>query len=792
MGRNKVFTFINVSGLAIGMAACMLILLFVQDELSYDSYHDNSDRIYRVTREWKNADGETSLHLGHVAPPFGPLISNDFEGIVEHTVRFLNDDPLMTYTEGDKKIEEERFFFVEANVFDVFSYEMLDGDPETALKEPNSLVLTASTAQKYFGDENPMGKTLNYDNVMDMKVTGIVADVPHNSHFQFDILCSFQTVENFFGRERLMQNYGSNNYSTFLLLKEGYDPKDLEAKFPDFLDKHMGQTNGIDASQRNRLHLWALTDIHLHSNLDSEIEANSDIVYVYIFSIIAALILLIACFNFINLSTAQSSKRAKEVGLRKVIGAHRMTLVRQFLTESLVLSLLALGVALVLVHTVLPAFNNFLQRDLAMNYANNGFTLMLLVGITLISGLVAGSYPAFYLSAFQPSTILRGDTVSGKRSPLRSMLVVMQFAISIALIIGVGIVQDQLEFVRTKPLGFDKEDLVVLPINSEIYNKYESLKTQWLSQPGISDVTISSRVPSGRLLDSQNCKAEIDGEMENINLRIADIHVGHDYFNTYNMEFVAGRNFDRRLASDSTEAFILNESSVEAIGWASAEDAIDKKFNYGMRQGRIVGIVKDFHFENLRQEIAPMAFFITSGRANVVSMRVHGTARAETLQYLEDQWAFLRPGFPFTPYMVEDRFNEQYSEDERLGKVIAGFSLLAVIIAALGLFGLASYTAEQRTREIGIRKVLGASVSQILILLTKRFTLLVIIGFILAAALSTYFMDWWLESFAYATQLNMSSFLFAGLAAIFIAWFTVAYHSLKAATGNPVEAIRQE
>lgn len=794
MMRSKIFTLINVLGLAIGMAACILILLFVRDEMSYDGYHENSDNIYRVSREFFNRDGESSLHLGHCAPPYCPLLKEDFDGTIVEAVRFRNGyRPLLTYEE--KQFEEERFFWVDPEVFDIFSWKMIEGDPKEALAEPNKLVLTESAARKYFGDEDALGKTINYNNQGDLLITGIIEDVPHNSHFQIDMLGSFATLENFLGRERMMQNWGSNNYSTYLLLKEGYDPADLEAQFPDFLDRHMEIHNGtVMPHQWTALHLMPLKDIHLYSHLDSEIEANSDISMVYIFLIIALFVLVIACINFINLSTARSTKRAKEVGLRKVIGANRPILIRQFITESLLISLIALGVSVLLVEISLPFFNDFIERRLELNYFGDGFSLPLLAGIALLSGLVAGSYPAFYLSSFKPITILRKNshTSSGGRSPLRNVLVVVQFTISIALIIGVGIVQQQLDFVRNKPLGFEKENLVVLPLSDEMYENYEQLKPRLLQKPGINQITIASRVPSGRLLDSQGGTIEKDGEMQNISFRLADVHVGHDYLKTLKVPMIAGRDFDVKLASDSSEAFILNRAAIDRMGYKDPEEAVGSRMTYGGRTGRVIGITEDFHFESLHQSIMPVVFVVTQGRAGSMVFRINENNRQDVLAYLEEEWKTLRAGFPFTSYFINDEFSEQYNEEDRLSSVVNYFSILAIVIAALGLLGLASFTAERRFKEIGIRKVMGANVSQILILLTRNFTLLVLLGFVLAIPIAWYTMSQWLDSFAYQVNLSVGPFLWAGGVAILLAWLTISWQAYRAATRNPIDALRQE
>ncbi len=791
--KYKQITFINIFGLAVGMTACILILLFVQHELSYDRYHEKADRIYRVSREWRNEDGTTNLHLGHAAPPFAPLLENDFPGVVLQAVRLIDDSPLITYEEGNKQIVEEDFFFADPDIFQVFTFPMLQGDPKTALQEPNTVVLTESTARKYFGEENPLGKTLNYNNSVDMKVTGVVEDVPSNSHFHFGMLASFTMVENFFGIDNLMSNWGNNSFSTFLLLPEGYDPEDLQAQIPGFLDKHLGEYQGIPASRFNFLHLWPLTDIHLHSHLDSEIEPNGDIAYVYIYTIIALFILGIACINFMNLSTARASRRAKEVGVRKVMGALRTTLIKQFVSESMVIAVFSLLLAVLLTTLFLPYFNNFLGKMLSLNVAENFFVLLLLVGIVMVVGLVAGSYPAFFLSAFQPASILRGGGhPKGKHTHLRAGLVVLQFTIATALVVGVITIEKQLDYVKSKPLGFNKENLVALPANQEIYNQFELIKAQLIEQPGISDVTLSSRIPSGRLLDSQDAQAEVDGQMKDVNFRIADVHVDHDFLNSLQSTFVAGRNFDFERVSDSTEAFIINEATVKAIGWPSAEEAVGKEFHYGDRQGYIIGVVQDFHFESLHQPIAPIVFMVTGGRFNNVIVRIKEGAMEQTLDYLKERWAYLQPGYPFTYFTIHDRFDQQYTSEDKLSKVVQYFSMLAIIIAALGLVGLASYTAELRFKEIGIRKVLGASVGQILLLLTRSFTWLVLLAFLIACPLAWYLMQQWLDTFAYHDTLHWWAFLAAGAFSILIAWVTVGSQTIRAAASNPVESLRSE
>lgn len=794
--KNPGYSFINIFGLALGMGVSILILLYVQYELSYDTYHENSDRIVRVSRQWFNSDGETSLHLGHVAPPFAPLLEEDFDGTIEEAVRFLQVNPLIRYE--DKTFVEDRFFFADAEVFDVFSWEMLKGDPETALTYPDGLVLTEQTARKYFGDEDPVGKTLELEyqgTRLPFQVNGVVEDVPENSHFKFDFLASMEPVIQFYGgREQMMSNYGSNNFATYLLLPDGYDHTRLEAQLPDFIDRHMAANQqGVKASQGTQLNLWPLTDIHLYSNLDSEIEANGNVEYVYLFTAIALFILLIACINFMNLSTARSSQRAVEVGLRKVVGADRGSLIRQFIGESMILAVIALALALIFVQLMLPFFNEYLAINAGLDLMENWGQLAGLAGVVLFVGLIAGSYPAFFLSGFQPASVLKGTfSVGSSHRQFRSVLVVTQFTISIALIASMAVVYNQLEFMRSKDLGFDKENIAVLPSGENINSNYENIRQRLLGHPGIINVSVSSRVPSGRLLDSQGTQAEVNGELQQINTRIADIHVSHNFMETFGIELVAGRNFDINLASDSTEAFILNESAVKAIGWSSAEEAIDKEFRYGGRSGRVIGVTNNFNFESLHQSIAPIVFLIPQNRIRNVAVKIRGDMRTETLNYLEEQWATLRPGYPFDYFFVEDNFDRQYENEERLGEIFGYFSLLAIIIAALGLFGLASFTAQQRVKEIGIRKVLGAKISQIVLLLSRKFTLLVITAFIIAVPITWYGMERWLGDFAYHIEMSIWTFLMAGGVALLVAWLTISYQSLKAALMNPVNSLRSE
>ncbi|MDR7131749.1 putative ABC transport system permease protein [Algoriphagus sp. 4150] len=794
--KNPLYMFINVFGLAVGMAVSILIFLFVQHELSYDTYHAKSERIYRISRSWSNANGEVSLHLGHLAPPFGPIIKSNFEDEVEKAVRFFNTGLLIK--SGANTFVEDEFFFADPEVFDVFSWKMLEGDPKAGLLESDGVLISEDMAKKYFGDLGAVGKELlaEVDGLkMTFQVRGVFENIPDNSHMHPDFIASMNPVVEFYGgMEPFMSNFGSNNFSTYVLLKEGVDYNVLESRFPAMIDRTMGEAQaGIPMSKTTALSLWPLEDIHLYSNLDSEIEANSNIDYVFVYVAVALFILLIACINFMNLSTARSSLRSMEVGVRKVMGADRVRLVKQFMGESFVMTFISLFLAVIIAYIFLPVFASFTHKELSLNFIQHPEYLLALIGLAIGVGLLAGSYPALFLSGFSPFKVLKGTFKVGKgHENFRSILVVGQFALSVMLIVAVIVVVRQLDFMQSKDLGFDKEDIVVLPSSPMINENYQIIKDRLLNNPGISAVSISSRVPSGRLLDSQGGSAEINGEMSQLDVRIADIHVGHEFLDTYGIPIVAGRNFDFKMASDSTEAFILNESAIREIGWSSPEEAIGKKFNYGGRSGFVTGVMKDFHFESLHQPIVPIVFMITQDRSSRVSLKIGKATKEKTLAYLESEWAVLHAGFPFEPIFVDEGFNRQYEAEQRVKTIFTFFSALAVLISVLGLLGLTTFATEQRTREIGIRKVMGAETGNILMLLGKDFMKLVLIGFLIAVPLSWFGMTSWLEDFAYRIGINWTVFLWAGLIAGPIAAGTVMLQSLKAALANPVKSIKSE
>ncbi len=783
------YSLINIMGLAIGMACCILILFFVFDELSYDKFHENHDRIYRVTRQWFNEDGVVSLHLGQVAPPIGPLLENDFPEIV-HAVRIIGSGGLLV-GRNDNFFLEPRFVFAEEDFFNVFSYEMIAGDPATALRDPMIVVITQEMAQKYFGSENPLGQsiTVKSDPIkVDMTVSGVIKTMPHNSHFHADILGSFKTYEAMVG-EAEMRNWGRNNYNTYLLLEENYDISQLKNQLDPFIDRHMSQ----GMSERTKLFLQKLTDIHLYSHLDSEIEANSDITYVYIFSIIAVFVLLIACINFMNLATARSAGRAKEVGLRKVVGAQRSQLIRQFLGESTITAVISLLIAIVMVILILPKFNQFVGRSLSFNLGSNLVLVFLLFLFAISVGILSGIYPALFLSAFKPVRVLKGKLDIGKKGfSFRTVLVVFQFTISIVLIICVSVVSSQLSYMQTRNLGFEKEHVVVLPSSPAIVKNLDSFKSRLLLNPSILSISAAKRVPSGRLLDSSGASVLSGETSQPITFRIAQLRVDHDYIPTFKMEMAAGRNFSREIRTDSSQAFILNETAIRKIGWKTPEEAIDQGFGYGSRKGQIVGVVKDFHFESLHQEISPIVMLLSSTSLTQISIRINSLNIPQTMAFLQDIWSEMRPEYPFSYYFIDENFDQLYRSEENLSRIFSYFAFLSIFIGCLGLFGLASYTAERRTKEIAVRKVLGASSGSLVLLLSKEFSKWVLLANVLAWPIGYIVMSRWLQDFAYRSGIGIGVFFLAGGLAWVIAFLTVSYQTIKASLADPVSALKYE
>jgi len=793
--KHKGFTFINIAGLSIGLTCFLLIALYVKDELSYDRFNENADRTYRVTRVFKSNDGTVSLHLGHVAPAFMQYFENDFSE-AEQITRLFSANAVMNRPENlEKKYQESKMYFAEANLLKVFSIKMLSGNADKVLANPFTIAISKTTAEKYFGKQDPIGKLLRLDNKYDFTVSGVYEPLPSQSHFHADALMSMSTLndERIYGKENMKQDWGGNNFATYFLMPKGYDIARLESRIKPFLDKNLPVYEGRKGSQYSDLVFQKLTDIHLHSHLDSEHEANGDIKYVYTFSAIAFFILLIACINYMNLATARSAGRAKEVGLRKVVGAVRSQLIGQFLSESLLLTILSLIIALVATVLLIPVLNDFANKALTFSGLFDGGFILLILGIIFFTGVLAGSYPAFFLTAFQPVEVLKGKVKNAmKNGRLRQVLVVMQFSIACILIISTGVIYQQLSFMMNQNAGYKKDQVIVMRSGNDNSVDFESFKQELKRQAGVKNVTHSSRTPTGRLLDSQGAKVAKGDSIAPTSTEIKALSVDHDFLSTYEIPLVAGRDFSRAFKSDDSTAYILNEAAVRSIGWKNNADAIDELFEYGGNKGKVIGVVKDFHFESLHQKIVPMVMLINKGWRNWLSISISAGNFQNSIASVENTWKTYMPNTPFSYQFLDERFNNQYQAEQKQRSLFMLFAGISIFISCLGLFALAAFMAEQRRKEIGVRKVLGASVSSITTLLSKDFIKLVLISIVIASPIAWYAMSSWLADFAYRINIQWWIFPAAGLIAVLIAVLTVSYQAISAALVNPVKSLKSE
>ena len=791
------YTSINLIGLAVGIACGLLILLFVRDELGFDRFHEKADQIHRVVLTGHFAGNDLNAPI--TPAPMAAALVADFPEVLTATrispPRFTGQ---MMVQRDDKKFLEEGLAFVDSTFFDIFTFPLLQGNPKTALEAPRTIVLTQSMAEKYFSGEDPINQTLILADTSTYRVTGVIADVPSNSHFQFDFLASITSL----GPQALNEFWISNNFFTYLVLQPGYDPAQLEAKLTAFFKQYAGpqiyEALGISFDEfvagGNTLNysLQALTDIHLHSHMQFELSPNGDITYVYLFSVVAVFILLIACINFMNLATARSAGRAKEVGMRKALGSSRAQLVRQFLTESTLLAFLATVLAVGLVVLLLPSFNTLAGKEISAAFLGTAPVLLGLVALAVMVGFLAGSYPAFYLSAFRPATVLKGTIQAGKRrSLLRDGLVVFQFAISIGLIAGTLVVYNQLNYVRNKTLGFDKEHVVVIQRAQELDDQTTAFKQELLTHSAVVSVSSMSSMPGGLIGQTAY---QPEGASGNETFIMAPVFADFDYAKTLGMEIATGRDVSRDFATDTT-VYLINEAAVKALDW---EDPLGKHLvqigatQSGAFNGEIVGVLKDFHFASLHQEIGALTVRVFEGPLPFIAVRIRPDDIPGALSFMEEKWRTFAPDQPFEYSFLDQDFDALYQAEQRLGKIFIAFAIFAILIACLGLFGLASFTAEQRTKEIGVRKVLGASVPQLVVLLSKEFTLLVVIAFVIAAPLSFFAMKDWLKEFAYHANIGLEIYVLAGVLALVIAWLTVSYQSIRAAMANPVDSLRYE
>jgi len=778
--RHRVFSFINIMGLTVGMTACLLIFLYVRFELSYDKFHPKADRIYRMVSDLKTPS-ETVLNSGP-AWAVGPHLQFDLPEVEAFTR--VNLDNLLV-RKGEIKFIENGAIWADSAFFTIFNFPLLKGDARSALTQPFSIVLSETAAKKYFGKEDPMGKSLLITGEgKPAMVTGVMKDIPENTLIKSEVVLSMSTITTYWakGINDEWANYGPY---TFVLLKPGSNAQALQKKLPAFLDKW----NGAEMRKFQMfptLFLEPLKDVYLKSTRES---SKGNMMNVYVFSIIALFILVIACINFINLTTARASERAKEVGIRKVAGAVRSQLARQFIGESVIICLIAFLLTLGLSSLLLSPFNQLAGKIISTGIFQNAGLLFLLLGIALLIGLLAGIYPAFVLSSFKPIMVLKGRYATGaKGSILRKSLVITQFAISTALIIGTIIVYSQMQYMRSRNLGFSKDQVMVVDTNGD--DKTANLQQLVSRIPNVKATSLSGSVPGSGHPGAYSQVENVKGDLQIANLDL--YFVDFDYIPLYDIKMAAGRPFDRAYKTDSSKAMILNEAAVKILGYHSPQDAIGKRFKQWGREGQIIGVIKDFHYHSLQSPIKPLTMRIEWNRFGLLSVKVNPANTQATIAAIEKEFKTVIPNRPFSYYFMDEFFDRQYRSEERFGRLFLDFAALAIFISCLGLLGLASYSTMQRTREIGIRKVMGASVSNIINLLSKEFLKLVIISFFIAAPVAWYLMNKWLLDFAYRTVISWWVFAGAGMLAVLIALLTISFQAFKAAVANPVKALRTE
>ncbi|HYH14414.1 MAG TPA: ABC transporter permease [Flavisolibacter sp.] len=780
--RRKGFSFINIMGLAIGITACFLIFLYVRFELSYDSFHSKAPHIYRLVTDVKTPS--ETIHAGITSWPMAPNIKADFPEVASF-VRINKTDVLVR--KGDKKFQEGQVLWADSSFFNVFDFSLIKGNQQAVLKELFSIVLSESSAKKYFGKEDPIGQTLLlYGESYPAKVTGVMKDIPENSHIKADMLISMATLTQNFNPEQ-DQQWTNFDATTYLLLKPGTNVKALEQKFPAFLQRHIGKE--MDENKMSfTLFLEPLNDIYLKSTREDNIE-NGSVSNIYTFSIIAVFILLIAGINFVNLTTARSTERAKEVGIRKVAGAERTQLMRQFIGESLILSLIAFGIAIGLSALLLPSFNQLAGKEISAGIFTNMKNIGLLLLATIGIGLLAGIYPALVLSSFRPIAVLKGQySKSSKGILLRKGLVVAQFTISIALIIGTIVVYNQTLYMRSQDLGFHKDQMIILDTYGD--EGTNALKQELAALPGVKSTALSSSVPG-----ASHSTAYSEMENRNGDFQVANVDlyfVDFDYINQYKFKVVAGRTFSRDHGTDTTQAMVLNEAAVKMLGYTSPQEAVGRRFRQWGREGKIIGVIKNFNYQSLQESIKPLSLRIEPTRSSLLSVNVSADNMPATIGAIENKWKSLLPKRPFSYYFLDEFFDRQYRSEERFGRLFFNFAILAIFISCLGLLGLASYSTIQRTKEIGIRKVMGASIMNIVNLLSKDFLQLIIVSFFIATPIAWYFMHNWLNDYEYRINISWWVFVAAGILALIMALVTVSFQAIKAALSNPVKNLRTE
>ena len=799
--KNKFYTSINIIGLAVGLATCLLILLYVLDELNYDRYNVNADRIYRVNNEVKFGGNYFDMA---VAPALlGSTMVREMPQVEQYTrLRWYGS---FLVKKGNENIQEGRVGFADSTLFDVFTLPMLAGNPKTALKEYHSLVITEKIAKKYFPQDaanniaNIVGKTMLINDTGNYKITAVIRDVPAQSHFNFDFFVPM--IEDAGSNE---DNWLSENWVTYILLKKNTDVKQVEAQLNPMMDRHVGPelksviNQNLDDFKKGggyvRASLTPLTDIHLHSNKIGEIDGNGNAQFVYIFSAIALLILLIACVNFMNLSTARSSNRAKEVGVRKVLGSLKKNLVQQFLTESLLISFIALIFSILIAWLLLPYFDQLAGKDIHPAILIQPKMLFSLVTLMLIVGLLAGSYPAFFLSAFQPIDVLKGKLSAGfKRSWLRNVLVVFQFVISIILIFGTVVIYNQLNYIHNKDIGFNRNQVLIINHTDALRDQAATFRNELSQISGVQDATMSGYLPVNynRSNDAFFTSPALDSKTA---MSMQNWRVDENYIPTLDLKVLQGRNFSPQLPTDST-GIIINEAAAKFL---ATKDILNKKLyeikdmnTKSLEEWHIIGVIKNFNFSSLRDVITPLTLKLGKDNGNI-SVRINSSDVPNVLAQIKNKWKAIAPSQPFDYSFMDEDFNKLYEAEQRTGKIFITFAVLAILIACLGLFGLVTYAAEQRVKEIGIRKVLGANVANIVTMISKDFLKLVLVASLIAFPIAWWGKSKWLEGFAYRVCIGWWVFCIAGIVALLIAVLTISFQAIKAAVSNPVKSLRTE
>ncbi|MBI9072227.1 MAG: ABC transporter permease [Melioribacteraceae bacterium] len=790
--KHKVFSLVNILGLSVGITCTVLLSLYVQHELSYDHYHPKADRIYRVAASY--ALMGQAYELAVTPAPLANALLTEFSE-VEEVARFRKRGAEV-FRYMNQSFKEDESIYADASIFNVFKIDLIKGNTETALQSPNTIILNEKTARKYFGDENPIGKAIVVDNGDNFKVTGIFKEIPNNTHFQFDLILSITSLD-----ESMEPYWFSNNFNTYIVLNKHANPKTVEAKFPALLEKYLGPeveqllgkpfSEMTDDEGHARFYLQPVTDIHLTSDLMSELGQNSDIKYVYIFSAIALFILIIAGINYMNISTAQSASRAKEVGVRKVLGSNKNQLIRQFLTESFLTVLISIIISVLLTELSMSHFNDLTNKVLSLNYFSNYFIAGLLFGIFTFVGIFSGVYPAFVISSFNPASVLSRKIIKGAKSGLlRNGLVILQFATSIIMIIATLVVLNQLNFIQNKKLGFNKDHVIILNEAYLLGDQVKSMKNSMLGYSAVESASISGFLP---VPSNGNTSAVFPYGKKEKTVAVQQWQVDNDYIKTMGMEIVEGRDFSKEFGNEN-ENIIINEAMVKQFGFKNpiGERIVHyTSHNNDSKANTVIGVVKDFHFESLRNNIAPLIMFFENNDGSI-AFKVKSESLTEVIDLMKMNWKKFAPNQPFNYSFLDLRFDAMYRSEQRISRVFAVFSGLAIFLGCLGLFSLSAFSAERKTKEIGIRKVLGSSVLKIVYMLSKEFFAMIFISFLIAAPIAYYFMNKWLMDFAYRISLDIWVFIGTGLITYFIAMIAVSYNAVRAAFSNPVDSLRNE